>query len=143
MEALLTYRGRAVTAEDVDAIRTLITEHPTASRRELSKRLCEVWNWVQQNGSPRDMVCRGLMLALDRAGLIELPPIRRRPPNPLAKRQRPADAAIETTRIAAELCAVQPLWSSGRYAARRKSACSTVWSSATTISPTSSPSAST
>lgn len=109
METLLTYRGRAVTAHDVAEIRALIAAHPSASRRELSKRLCETWHWVQANGAPRDMVCRGLMLALHRAGLIELPAVRQRPPNPLAKRARPAPAEVDPTRIAAPLAAVRPL----------------------------------
>jgi hypothetical protein len=109
METLLTYRGRAVTATDVEEIRTLIALHSTASRRELSKRLCEAWNWVQQNGALRDMVCRGLMLALHRAGWIELPPIRQRPPNPLAQRKRPGEAAVDETRLVATLSDVRPL----------------------------------
>ena len=37
----------------------------------------------QANGAPRDMVCRGPLLMLDRAGQIELPAIRFRPPFPL------------------------------------------------------------
>jgi hypothetical protein len=109
MEILLTYRGRTVTTEDVETVRELIAAHPTASRRELSKRLCEAWHWVQPNGALRDMVCRGLMLALHRAGHIELPPIRKRPNNPLAQRERPANADVDPTRIAARLSEVRPL----------------------------------
>jgi len=109
MQTLLTYRGRSVTAEDIESIRALIAAHPTASRWELSKRLCEAWNWVQPNGAPRDMVCRGLMLALHRAGRIELPPVRRRPHNPLAQRERPAAVAVDATRIAAKLSEMRPL----------------------------------
>lgn len=109
MQTLLTYRGRAVTAVDVVEIRALIAANPTASRRELSKRLCAAWNWVQQNGALRDMVCRGLLLALDRAGLIELPPIRRRMPNPLAQRTRPAEVSVDTTRLAGPLSEVRPV----------------------------------
>ncbi len=109
METLLTYRGRAVTAADVEAIRSLIAAHPQASRRELSQRLCRAWNWVQPNGALRDMVCRGLMLALDRAGWIELPPVRYRPPNPLAQRSPPRPAPVDTTRLAVALSQVRPL----------------------------------
>jgi hypothetical protein len=85
----LKYRGRVVTDADVAFIRQLIAAHPTASRRALSKKLCEAWNWVQPNGMLRDMVCRGLMLALHRAGHIELPPVRWVNPNPLAQGRRP------------------------------------------------------
>lgn len=109
METLLSYRGRAVTAQDVAEIRALLAAHPTASRRELSRRLCEAWHWVQANGAPRDMVCRGLMLALHRAGWIELPAVRQRPPNPLAKRAPPAPAEIDPTPLAAPLAQVRPL----------------------------------
>ena len=69
------YRGRAVSAEEIAFIRRLITEHPTASRRRLSEKLCEAWQWKQANGAPRDMVCRGPLLMLHRAGEIELPAI--------------------------------------------------------------------
>jgi hypothetical protein len=69
------YRGRAVTAEDIAFIRELIAAHPGASRRTVSKRLCEAWQWRQPNGALRDMVCRGLLLLLDRTGQIELPPV--------------------------------------------------------------------
>src|SRR5713101_8136924 len=50
--------------------------HPRESRRRLSQKLCEAWQWKQPNGALRDMVCRGLLLALDRGGQIELPPVR-------------------------------------------------------------------
>jgi hypothetical protein len=90
MECLLRYRGRNITAAEVEFIGRLIAEHPGLSRRQLSTKLCEAWNWVQANGHPRAMVCRGLMLQLHRTGLIQLPPVRRVNPNPLARRRAPA-----------------------------------------------------
>ena len=86
---VLRYRGRAITAAEVAFVRELVARYPTASRRRLSQHLCAAWGWVQPNGTPRDMVCRGLMLALARAGQLALPPVRRRPCNPLAQRARP------------------------------------------------------
>jgi len=56
MEVKLWYRGRSVTEADIAFIRHLIAEHPTASRRLLSKKLCAAWPWVQPNGALRDMV---------------------------------------------------------------------------------------
>ncbi len=109
MDVKLTYRGRAVTDVDVAFIDRLIADHPTASRRALSKKLCEAWNWVQPNGTPRDMVCRGLMLALHRAGHIALPPQRWINPNPLAKRQRPDPMLIDTSPLAGPLKSVGAL----------------------------------
>jgi hypothetical protein len=93
-EVVLSYRGRRVTTSDVESIRELIASHPQASRHALSKMLCDAWNWFQANGSPRDMVCRSLMLELHRAGHIKLPPVRWQPPNPLAQRRKPAPVKI-------------------------------------------------
>ncbi|MBZ5626286.1 MAG: hypothetical protein LAQ69_47525 [Acidobacteriia bacterium] len=36
--------------------------------------MCEALNWKQPNGVLRDVVCRGLLLMLERAGQIQLPP---------------------------------------------------------------------
>jgi len=83
------YRGRVVNDEEVVFIQGLIDEHPDLSRRALSKLLCEAWNWRQANGALRDMVCRGLMLGLHRAGHITLPEVRVKPNNPFLKRSRP------------------------------------------------------
>ena len=96
MEAIFSYRQRHLSEPDVAFVRELIAAHPGVSRRQLSTKLCRAWNWVQPNGALRDMVCRGLMLALHRAGLIELPPIVHRPPNPLARRSRPARIEVDT-----------------------------------------------
>lgn len=103
------YRGRAVSAEDIVFIRQLIAEHPAASRRALSGKLCEAWGWKQANGAPRDMVCRGLMLMLDRAGEIDLPPVRFTPHNPLVRRERPAPVLIDTTPIRGSLSELRPI----------------------------------
>ena len=54
-------------------IRQFIADHPSMSRRKLSAELCDAWQWKQANGALRDMVCRGLLLMLHRAGEIELP----------------------------------------------------------------------
>jgi hypothetical protein len=99
MEVVFAHRGRVVSGSDLAMIRALIAAHPQATRRALSKRLCEAWQWVQPNGRPRDMVCRGLMLGLHRAGLIALPPLHHRPPNPLARRARPEPVAIDRTPV--------------------------------------------
>jgi hypothetical protein len=58
----LRYRGRNISDEDILYIRELIAMHPGASRRTLSTKLCEAWQWRQANGALRDMVCRGLLL---------------------------------------------------------------------------------
>jgi hypothetical protein len=109
MDEVLRHRGRSVSSEDVEGIKRLIASNPGASRRDLSKRLCEQWSWRQPNGALRDMVCRGLMLALHRAGHIELPPVRYKPPNPfLEKRHRDA-IEIDESPIDCSLSELGPL----------------------------------
>jgi uncharacterized protein DUF4338 len=103
------YRGRVVTAEDVTLIRQLIAENPGASRRRLSEKLCEAWQWKQANGALRDMVCRGLLLMLYRAGEIELPPIRFQTLNPFVRRATPAPMLIDMTPISGALKQLQPV----------------------------------
>jgi len=103
MNVIFEYRGRRVTESDLGFIRALIAAHPQASRRALSKELCAAWQWAQPNGALRDMVCRGLMLGMHRTGLIELPARHSCPPNPLARRRRPAAVAIDRTPVRAGL----------------------------------------
>lgn len=109
MQTKICYRHRVVTDSDVAFIRQLVAEHPESSRRDLSKKLCVAWNWVQANGALRDMVCRGLMLKLHREGLIELPPVRREMRNPLARRSAPALVSVEAAALQASLAEIRPL----------------------------------
>jgi hypothetical protein len=103
------YRGRVVTTDDVTSIRQLIAENPGASRRRLSEKLCEAWQWKQANGALRAMVCRGLLLMLHRAGEIELPPIRFKTLNPFVVRAAPTPMLIDTTPITGALKELRPV----------------------------------
>ena len=109
MELLIKYRGRQATSEDVAFIRRLIAANPDDSRRSLSVKLCRALNWVQPNGSLRDMVCRGFMLELHRAGYIILPAKKCNPPNPLVERKKPAEISIDQSLISTELKHIRPL----------------------------------
>jgi uncharacterized protein DUF4338 len=103
------YRGREISAEEIVFIRQFIAEHAGASRRALSAKLCETWGWKQANGAPRDMVCRGLLLMLHRAGQIELPRLRFTPHNPLVQRRRPTRVLMDSTPLHGPLRPLQPL----------------------------------
>jgi len=109
MEAIFSYRHRHLTEVDIAFIRELIARHPQASRRQLSRKLCQAWNWVQANGALRDMVCRGLLLKLERAGMIELPPARRIFVNSLVQHQSPPRVPIDTAPLEADLGELKPL----------------------------------
>ena len=109
MEATFQYRGRKLNDDDIAFIQALITEYPNASRRALSQKVCQAWNWMQPNGTLCDMICRSLMLELEWAGHIVLPPVRWINPNPLAQRRKPDPPHIDTTPWRANLSAVRPL----------------------------------
>jgi len=109
MPAAWRYRGREISAEEIVFIRRLIAQYPRASRRVLSAKLCEAWGWKQANGAPRDMVCRGLLLMLHRAGQIELPHVRFTPHNPLVRRRRPTPVLIDTSPLSGPLSLRRPL----------------------------------
>ena len=105
----LSHRYRAITEDDLVFIRRLIAEHPDLSRRRLSAKLCEAWNWVQPNGALRDMVCRGMMLMLHRQRLIELPPVRFVPRNPMVERNAPCEVDVDQTPQQTSLAGLGPL----------------------------------
>jgi hypothetical protein len=93
------YRRLVVKSDEINHIKQLIKDHPSWSRRKLSKQVCEDFNWRQENGYLKDMVCRSFLLELDRSGIIKLPPIKFRPNNPLTNRQKPAKVLLDETPI--------------------------------------------
>jgi hypothetical protein len=109
MPAEWRYRGRVVTAEDILFIREFIAAHPDASRRRLSALLCEVWQWKQANGAPCDMICRGLLLMLHRAGEIELPAVRQTSLNPFVRRERPQPPLIDQAPVSGSVSQLGPI----------------------------------
>lgn len=104
-----TYQGIQVTSHDIDFIRQLIKDNPNDTRRQLSYKLCQEWNWVQPNGQLRDMLCRSFMLALERKGHIRLPERKITPLNPLASRQKPHKIEIDQSPIRACIGDLKPL----------------------------------
>ncbi len=109
MDLAIKYRGRIASTEDVEFINNLITDNPNDSRRGLSKKLCRAWSWRQPNGALRDMVCRGFMLELHRAGYIQLPAKKCTPNNPLVNRKKPEEITIDQSPLSAALKNVRPL----------------------------------
>src|SRR6266404_6272962 len=98
------YRGQTISSEQVVFLREFIAAHPGSSRWKLSRQLCEVLGWKQANGALRDVVCRGLLLMLERAGEIELPPVRRYIQGQRrTARPRPEAVLIDTTPLTVPL----------------------------------------
>jgi uncharacterized protein DUF4338 len=109
-DVVLSYRGRTIHQADVQFLRELIAAHPDLSRRSLSAKVCQAWNWVQPNGQLRDMVCRSLMLVLHRAGHIQLPVPRLRAVNNAIVHRRVAQLQFcDTTPVEGSLASLGPL----------------------------------
>ena len=76
------YRRPEITEELIEYIRQLIAMNPDKGRSSLSVMLCEIWDWRDSTGRTKDMSCRDMLTALDKAGKITLPPpknVSRRP----------------------------------------------------------------
>jgi hypothetical protein len=89
MDEGIRYRGRVFTEGQIGDVRDLIARNPDKSRFFLSKELCRLWDWRQRNGTPKDMVCRSLLLKLHAEGHINLP-AQKRIPTWLARREKRA-----------------------------------------------------
>jgi hypothetical protein len=85
------------------------SDRPELSRWKLSRELCEAWQWKQANGALRDMVCRGLLLMLHRAGQIELPRVKRVVRKRIADAHGPARVLVEERTLQGSLGDLQPL----------------------------------
>ena len=108
MEGALVIQGRKIVAADIDLMRRLMAENPSWGRSRLSVELCERWDWRRPDQRPKDMACRSLLLKLERAGHIVLPPRQAKSPN--ASRNRSIrDVPHRTEQIRGGLKALRPL----------------------------------
>ncbi|MFM8763366.1 MAG: hypothetical protein ACKOEZ_00815, partial [Spartobacteria bacterium] len=76
MESVMVMQGRELKPSDIEGIRELLQAHPEWNRTRLSRELCALWDWRNAVGRPKDMAARTLLLKLERAGHIALPPRR-------------------------------------------------------------------
>jgi len=106
-EVVVTIAGQPV-RPDVALIERLLGDHPSWGRSRLSVELCERWNWRAANGQLKDMACRNLLLRLERAGRIVLPPRQRPSPNH-ARNRSPCWVAHRTELSATSLKRLVPL----------------------------------
>ncbi|MES9858728.1 MAG: Druantia anti-phage system protein DruA [Sedimenticola sp.] len=84
-QTTITIRGRKF-QPDTALINQLLYENPAWGRSRLSVKLCELWDWRAPNGQIKDMACRNLLLRLEKAGHIVLPPRQRKSPNEFRNR---------------------------------------------------------
>jgi len=95
---LFRYRARDLNAEDIALVRAAIASEYARGRSHIARRLCERWDWRQPNGAYKEFAARDLLLRLEEAGLIGLPP-----------RQRVKSNVSKRTYAEIPLCSQQPL----------------------------------
>jgi len=72
------YCGRDFSKQELDLIRQLISENPSATRAVLSRLTCQALDWYKIDGGLKEMSCRVAMLRMQDNGLIKLPAPRHR-----------------------------------------------------------------
>jgi hypothetical protein len=75
---LVRYRKREIGARELEFIRGTIASGTFGGRVELSRIICQAWNWRQANGALSECACRDLLLRLEEWGHIKLPAGQRR-----------------------------------------------------------------
>jgi hypothetical protein len=104
----MVMQGRELDGADISLIRRLLDENPEWCRSRLSEELCRRWDWRNAQGRIKDMAARTLLLKLERAGHIHLPP--RRGPSPNGQRNRVMAVVDHSTDpISGALRDLQPL----------------------------------
>ena len=106
-QLMVTIQGRRF-CPDSGLIEQLLAENPGWGRSRLSVKLCELWDWRAANGQLKDMACRSLLLRLEGAGHITLPPRQRKSPNGYRNRS-PVWVSHRTAPIESPLKALTPL----------------------------------
>jgi len=104
MEPLII-RNRQITDQDLTFIQAIVHEHCDKGRTHISKILCQKWDWVQPNGSPKDMACRELLLTLHRKNLLDYPPPIQKAYN--NRRTGPKKIKFDTTPISCNISALE------------------------------------
>lgn len=89
MDTIRTIQGREIGAADIRFIKQLLANHPSWNRTRVSRELCAMWHWQRPDGQLKDMACRTLLLKLERAGLITLPPRQGQSVNGFRTRSKP------------------------------------------------------
>lgn len=104
----------SINTNHVDHIRELLSANPQWGRTRLSVELCKQWDWKSSSGQCKDMACRSLLLKLERAGAIVLPPrkitcaFNGRPAYPVVPHQKEIISERLAELIPLQITAIEP-----------------------------------
>jgi hypothetical protein len=96
--------GQTFGMDLIEGIRSAISTGLETTRSALSRQVCEWLDWRSVNGHLREIDARKALLALERAGLIELPAAQCKPPQWLGReRQESAQGKVPVEGTLGEL----------------------------------------
>jgi len=98
-----------ITDDLIIQINSVITEHPDWNRTKISQHLCELWDWKMPNGLVKDISCRDMLRALDKAGRIILPKALKEGGHASKKNKYKQAFLHDETSVETKLAALQPL----------------------------------
>lgn len=87
----------------------MVDREPEMSRRELSRRVCDLLNWRRPNGEPKAMNCRVALLKLQRQGQIRMVAAAPFPAPRKRAEGKTREAAVQRAEVRRPLGQVQPV----------------------------------
>ena len=71
--------GQNFSQDILEQIQSTVTGQPDISRRQLSRKICQLLDWRSPNGNLKEMSCRVALLKLHRQDIINLPEVNKKP----------------------------------------------------------------
>jgi hypothetical protein len=99
----------AITEERIEQINAMIRKNPGWNRTAISVALCEMWEWKSPTGQIKDISCRDVLRALDKAGKIKLPAAQRMGHPPGGGRDKIDILSHNTEAVTGKLSEFMPL----------------------------------
>jgi hypothetical protein len=65
--------GQPVSAQEMEVVKSVISDCSGISRTELASTLCEILDWRRQNGKLKTVECRAFLEELDEKSILQLP----------------------------------------------------------------------
>ncbi|MFC1864066.1 Druantia anti-phage system protein DruA [Thermodesulfobacteriota bacterium] len=76
MNEIITCQGKTIKKSDFLWLKTIINDNPDWSRHQITKEICDHWNWRTQTGHLKTFAARSMIDKLEQRGFIDLPPVR-------------------------------------------------------------------
>ena len=76
MTSTIVFKGRQFEAFEIELIEDVVERYPRLSRQELANTVCELLEWRRPNGGLKTWEAKHLLIFLEQAGRLQLPPLR-------------------------------------------------------------------